>query len=58
LALFLHLVGALLFVGGIVVAGIAHSAARRRERASEVAIDHILAKLLRHHPDDIELVWP
>ena len=37
-ALFVHLVGALLFVAGIIVAGIAHSAAKRRDRASEVAL--------------------
>jgi uncharacterized membrane protein len=37
-ALFLHLVGALLFVAGITVAGIAYTAARRRHRASEVAL--------------------
>jgi uncharacterized membrane protein len=38
IALFLHLVGALLFVAGIIVAGVAHSAARRRNHASEVAM--------------------
>ena len=37
-ALFVHLVGALLFVAGIVVAGIAHGAAKRRDRASEAAL--------------------
>jgi uncharacterized membrane protein len=37
-ALFLHLVGSLLFVAGIIVAGVAHRAARRRHRASEVAL--------------------
>jgi hypothetical protein len=37
-AVFLHLVGALLFVAGIIVAGIAHGAARRRQHASEVAL--------------------
>ncbi len=36
--LFLHLLGALLFVAGVTVAGIAHGAARRRHRASEVAL--------------------
>jgi hypothetical protein len=37
-ALFLHLLGALRFVAGIIVAGVAHGAARRRHRASEVAL--------------------
>lgn len=37
-ALFLHLVGALVFVAGIIVAGTTHRAARRRQRASEVAL--------------------
>jgi uncharacterized membrane protein len=37
-ALFLHLLGALVFVAGIVVAGIAHVGARRRDRASEAAL--------------------
>jgi uncharacterized membrane protein len=37
-ALFLHLVGALLFVAGIIVAGVAHSATRGRNHASEVAM--------------------
>jgi uncharacterized membrane protein len=36
--LFFHLLGALLFVAGIVVAGIALEAARRRDRAAEVAL--------------------
>lgn len=38
LALFLHLLGALLFVAGIVLAGVAFEAARRRERPSEIAL--------------------
>lgn len=37
-ALFFHLLGALLFVAGIVVAGVAFEAARRRERPSDVAL--------------------
>jgi uncharacterized membrane protein len=37
-ALFLHLLGALLFVAGIVLAGVAFEAARRRERPAEVAL--------------------
>lgn len=36
--LFLHLVGALTFVAGIVVAGVAFEAARRRDSAEEVAL--------------------
>jgi uncharacterized membrane protein len=36
--LFLHIAGALLFVGGIVVAGIAFEAGRRRERPDEIAL--------------------
>jgi uncharacterized membrane protein len=38
LALFLHLLGALLFVAGLVLAGVAFEAARRRERPSEIAL--------------------
>jgi uncharacterized membrane protein len=38
IALFLHLLGALLFVAGIVVAGVAFEAARRREQPAEVAL--------------------
>lgn len=38
IALFLHLLGALLFVSGIVVAGVAFEAARRREAPAEVAL--------------------
>ena len=37
-ALFFHLVGALLFVAGIAVAGVAFEAARRRERPAEIAL--------------------
>lgn len=37
-ALFFHLLGALLFVAGIVLAGVAFEAARRRERPAEVAL--------------------
>jgi uncharacterized membrane protein len=37
-ALFFHLLGALLFVAGIVVAGVAFEAARRRGQAAEVAL--------------------
>lgn len=36
--LFLHIFGALLFVAGIVVAGVAFEAARRRERPDEIAL--------------------
>ncbi len=36
--LFFHLLGALLFVAGIVLAGVAFEAARRRERPEEVAL--------------------
>lgn len=38
IALFLHLIGVLLFVSGIVVAGVAFEAARRREPPAEVAL--------------------
>jgi len=38
IALFLHLLGVLLFVAGIVVAGVAFEAARRRELPAEVAL--------------------
>jgi uncharacterized membrane protein len=38
LALFFHLLGALMFVAGIVLAGTAFEAARHRERAAEVAL--------------------
>jgi uncharacterized membrane protein len=37
-ALFLHLLGALLFVAGIVVAGVAFEAARRREQPAEIVL--------------------
>lgn len=37
-ALFFHLLGAFLFVAGIVVAGAAFEAARRRERPADVAL--------------------
>ena len=37
-ALFFHLLGALLFVAGIVLAGVAFETARRRERPAEVAL--------------------
>ena len=37
-ALFLHIFGALVFVAGIVVAGVAFESARRRERPEEVAL--------------------
>jgi uncharacterized membrane protein len=38
LALFVHLLGVLLFVAGIVVAGVAFEAARRRRRPAEIAL--------------------
>ena len=37
-ALFLHLFGSLLFVSGIVLAGVAFEAARRREQPAEIAL--------------------
>ena len=37
-ALFVHLVGAFLFVGGALVAGVAFEAARRRIRTDEIAL--------------------
>lgn len=37
-ALFLHLLGVLLFVAGVVLAGVAFEAARRRERPAEIAL--------------------
>lgn len=37
-ALFLHLVGAFLFVGGVIVAGVAFEAARRRHDPAETAL--------------------
>jgi uncharacterized membrane protein len=38
IALFLHILGAVLFVAGIVVAGVAFEAARRRQTPAEVAL--------------------
>lgn len=38
LALFFHLLGALLFVAGIVLAGVAFEAARRRQRPADVVL--------------------
>lgn len=38
LALFLHLLGASVLVAGIVVAGVAHAAARRRDHADDIAL--------------------
>lgn len=38
LALFLHLAGVLLFVSGVVVAGIGFESARRRQRPAEIAL--------------------
>lgn len=37
-AFFFHILGVLLFVSGIVVAGVAFEAARRRQRSAEVAL--------------------
>jgi uncharacterized membrane protein len=37
-ALFFHLIGALLFVAGIVLAGVAFEFARRRDRPAEIAL--------------------
>ena len=37
-ALFFHLVGAFLFIGGVIVAGVAFEAARRRRAAAEIAL--------------------
>jgi uncharacterized membrane protein len=37
-ALFFHLLGALLFVAGIVLAGVAFETARRRERPAEISL--------------------
>jgi hypothetical protein len=36
-ALFFHLLGAFVLVAGVVVAGVAHAAARRRRRPDEIA---------------------
>ncbi len=38
LALFFHLLGALLFIAGIILAGVAFEAARRRQRPAEIAL--------------------
>jgi uncharacterized membrane protein len=38
LALFFHLLGALLFVAGIILAGVAFEAARRRQRPADIAL--------------------
>lgn len=38
LALFFHLLGALLFVSGIVLAGVAFESARRRQRPADIAL--------------------
>lgn len=38
LALFFHLLGALLFIAGIVLAGVAFEAARRRQRPADIAL--------------------
>ncbi len=37
-ALFFHLLGAFLFIAGVIVAGVAFEAARRRRRPSEIAL--------------------
>ena len=37
-ALFFHLLGAFVLVAGVVVAGVAHAAARRRRRPDEIAL--------------------
>ncbi len=44
-ALFFHLLGALLFVAGIVLAGVAFEAARRHERPAEIALVLGLARI-------------
>jgi uncharacterized membrane protein len=38
LALFFHLLGALLFIAGIILAGVAFEAARRRQRPADIAL--------------------
>lgn len=38
LALFLHIAGVLLFVSGVVVAGVGFESARRRQRPAEIAL--------------------
>ena len=45
LALLFHLLGALLFVAGIVVVGVAFEAARRREQSAEIALLLGLARI-------------
>ena len=45
LALFFHLLGALLFVAGLVLAGVAFEVARRREHPSEIALLLGLARI-------------
>jgi uncharacterized membrane protein len=45
LALFLHLLGAFLFVSGTVVAGVAFETARRRQSAGEIAVLLGLARI-------------
>lgn len=45
LALFFHLLGALLFAAGIAVAGAAFESARRRERPAEIAALLLLARV-------------
>lgn len=37
-ALFFHILGALLFAGGAIVAGVAHEAARRKSAPAEIAL--------------------
>ena len=44
-ALFFHIVGALLFVAGIVLAGAAFEAARRREQPAEIVLLLGLARI-------------
>jgi uncharacterized membrane protein len=44
-ALFLHLVGAFLFAGGTIVAGVAYEAARRRGEPREIALVLGLARI-------------
>jgi uncharacterized membrane protein len=44
-ALFLHLIGALLFFSGITVAGVSAEVARRRVRASDVAVLLSIARI-------------
>jgi uncharacterized membrane protein len=43
-ALFFHLLGAFVFVGGAIVAGVASEAARRRRRPAEIALTLGLAR--------------